>query len=563
MGDPSGNGLFAEGDELLQQQAVTGQLEAQRTTDGEVLAERAPQRVFAHAAPPGQGGASGASAAKSTFAYMPVVATAACRRTWPTSTSDPPAREEIGGQGMPEPVRPHLGHPVPMARRVHHHVTPRWAQGHRLGDGAQEHRAALCPRTATPEDAGHRGADVGRERESIVTTALTVHDQLPGSPIDVVEGQPGDLAGPQPEACQHQQDGVVPPTQLGPLVAARQHSGDGQVVEPAGQTHPFAAGHRRHRLCQGRLHHALQVQEAQERPQRSRQVPRCRPAAAGQLTGAEGTYIRRPDRSSTRGQAWVLAEKQRRRLLPRRHHALDQAPLGHQVVLVVGQQLLDVFDGWAPSTPLAPGDRERVAAFRVFLYARHPTRALFLATSTDVERELMARDAWNRIMDSALPFAVNRGNPRVPEDVFDAEAARFEAGRVRPSDARHAAHAALRTWVRYLVTNDRRFRTRATATGLPAHLTILDPVQARDRGRDIPHPPRSLALRPPLVGAAAHEQRVAAITTPGTVGRRRSRLDIPTREHQARAAQRRRKDDVAVDIEDAQRGLSAVRPGSA
>lgn len=138
--------------------------------------------------------------------------------------------------------------------------------------------------------------------------------------------------------------------------------------------------------------------------------------------------------------------------------------------------VLDAFDGWVPSKPLGPGERERVAAFRVFLYARRPARAMFLTTSDEIERELRGRDSWNRI--EALLFPVNFGNPQISADILDAEAARFLASGVGRSDARHAAHASLRPWVRYLVTNDRRFRKKAAVAGLPAHLTILDPVDA-------------------------------------------------------------------------------------
>lgn len=138
--------------------------------------------------------------------------------------------------------------------------------------------------------------------------------------------------------------------------------------------------------------------------------------------------------------------------------------------------VLDVFDGWVPSNPLAPGDRERVAAFRVFLYARRPRRAMFLTTSEEVERELRTHDSWNRI--EALLFPLNLGNPRLSGEALGTEAARFEAGGVGRADARHAAHASLRPWVRYLVTNDRQFSKRATAAGLPAHLSVLSPVEA-------------------------------------------------------------------------------------
>jgi hypothetical protein len=54
-------------------------------------------------------------------------------------------------------------------------------------------------------------ADVDRERQPVVPGAFAVHHDFARCPVDVIQGQGGDLAGTQSESCQQGQDREVPP----------------------------------------------------------------------------------------------------------------------------------------------------------------------------------------------------------------------------------------------------------------------------------------------------------------------------------------------------------------
>jgi hypothetical protein len=57
-----------------------------------------------------------------------------------------------------------------------------------------------------------------------VPVALAVDLDLAGAPVEIVEGERGHLPGAQPQACQQQQDGEVPPAMAGAPVAATQQA---------------------------------------------------------------------------------------------------------------------------------------------------------------------------------------------------------------------------------------------------------------------------------------------------------------------------------------------------
>ena len=52
-------------------------------------------------------------------------------------------------------------------------------------------------------------ADIGRERERVVRAALPPHLQHAGPPVDIIEFQGDHLAGPQSQAGQQENDGVI------------------------------------------------------------------------------------------------------------------------------------------------------------------------------------------------------------------------------------------------------------------------------------------------------------------------------------------------------------------
>jgi hypothetical protein len=80
---------------------------------------------------------------------------------------------------------------------------------------AEEDTSALGLRPPVAEVVDDRLTDVGRKRHRLVATGLAVHDELTGSPVEVVEHHRRDLSGAQPEAGEEKKDRVVP----SPLVA--------------------------------------------------------------------------------------------------------------------------------------------------------------------------------------------------------------------------------------------------------------------------------------------------------------------------------------------------------
>ena len=87
---------------------------------------------------------------------------------------------------------------------------------------AQEQRSAIGSRTTA--QIGHdRLADIDRQRQGILTAALARAPAAPRPPVEVVEGDRGDLAGPQPEPRQQQQDREIAATdQRAPVTAGQQ-----------------------------------------------------------------------------------------------------------------------------------------------------------------------------------------------------------------------------------------------------------------------------------------------------------------------------------------------------
>jgi hypothetical protein len=62
-------------------------------------------------------------------------------------------------------------------------------------------------------------ADVWRDRHPRSLPPLGVNEHLAGSPVDIIQGEGRDFAGPHAELRQHHENGVVPPTQSGRSVA--------------------------------------------------------------------------------------------------------------------------------------------------------------------------------------------------------------------------------------------------------------------------------------------------------------------------------------------------------
>ena len=83
-----------------------------------------------------------------------------------------------------------------------------------------EHAAACGARgTAAAQVSDDRLADISRQRQPLLATALAAHDELAGPPVEVVEPKRGHLAGPQPEPRQQREDGVIAHADVGVPIA--------------------------------------------------------------------------------------------------------------------------------------------------------------------------------------------------------------------------------------------------------------------------------------------------------------------------------------------------------
>ena len=75
--------------------------------------------------------------------------------------------------------------------------------------GSDEEAPCRAGRAMVAQVAGQGFADIGRERETVVRASLAPHLQHAGPPVDVIEFQGDHFAGPQPQAGQQEDDGMI------------------------------------------------------------------------------------------------------------------------------------------------------------------------------------------------------------------------------------------------------------------------------------------------------------------------------------------------------------------
>ena len=130
--------------------------------------------------------------------------------------------EHLGRRGVPQPVRPDsaAARPgrTPRARptpTVHRFMPSRGAVT-RKNSARHSHRGRRrrYDTSASPTSTGNGN--------TILPAALAAHQQQPAPPVDVIEPQPSDLAGTQPQPRQQQQDRVVTPADQRAPIAAGQ-----------------------------------------------------------------------------------------------------------------------------------------------------------------------------------------------------------------------------------------------------------------------------------------------------------------------------------------------------
>src|SRR5712691_5795387 len=89
-----------------------------------------------------------------------------------------------------------------------------------VGSQCAEKQSATRRLRATITQVGnHSRADVWRDWHPRSLPALGANEHLAGSPVDVIQGEGRDFAGPHAELRQHHENGVVPPPQSGRSVA--------------------------------------------------------------------------------------------------------------------------------------------------------------------------------------------------------------------------------------------------------------------------------------------------------------------------------------------------------
>lgn len=129
---------------------------------------------------------------------------------------------------------------------------------------------------------------------------------------------------------------------------------------------------------------------------------------------------------------------------------------------------------WSPDDDMThPSNRQRIDAVRLVFYGyrgRTPPGSpapWYLVVSTTVRMELERRTASPDLV-SALFAEVNLAADAPSNEALGDASRRLGqlAGITDPEDATHLAHAALRPWVKYLVTSDRQFARRAARLDL-------------------------------------------------------------------------------------------------
>ena len=194
-------------------------------------------------------------------------------------------------------------------------------------------RSSAPAGTAVAQISDDRRADVGGQRQPVAAAALAADRDLAAPPVDVVQAEPGDLPGPQAHPGQHQQDRPVPAPGRGGRVAGVQHRLDLPGLQRPGQPGERVPGRRRHRARQRDGQDAVDVQEAEQGPQRGHDPlgrPRLLPGpvqhecpylAGGQLLQLQAPVVFEcPLLKERAGQADVQGDRRR-----------CQAPLGGQV----------------------------------------------------------------------------------------------------------------------------------------------------------------------------------------------------------------------------------------
>jgi hypothetical protein len=153
-------------------------------------------------------------------------------------------------------------------------------------------RADGVSRAAPGQPAGHRLADVGRQRQAVAAAALAPDGDLALAPVNVAQLQDRDLPGAQAKPRQQHDDRVIPAAGRAAPVAAIDDPGQVCRADRPRQGRQLPARRRRHRAGQRRGDLPVQVEEAQQRPQAGHRCLRRRHAPAAAFAACESGHVR-------------------------------------------------------------------------------------------------------------------------------------------------------------------------------------------------------------------------------------------------------------------------------
>jgi hypothetical protein len=164
---------------------------------------------------------------------------------------------------MTEPMGTHARHAGTLAGPTTDVADQVRSDGPRRRLGDQEH-LAQCGRAPGRSEVGAQSlADFGDEWQTVPTTGLASHYDLPCPPVDVVELEPRHLRRAQTETSDEHQHGEIAGTDgAGAVTGIEQplHLWRGQ---PGRDTRVVPSGHRRDCRGQRELYLAFQIQEPQ------------------------------------------------------------------------------------------------------------------------------------------------------------------------------------------------------------------------------------------------------------------------------------------------------------
>ena len=135
---------------------------------------------------------------------------------------------------------------------------------------AQKHLPLVAVWPGLQDVVPQRISHVLRQRQFRLPPRLAADPDDGPVPVDVVESQPGDIAGPERQPGEQQQGRLVAQPDRRRHVAGRDHALDVVLSDVPGQAPALESGHRRDRVDKFRPAEAVGPEETQVHPERDR-----------------------------------------------------------------------------------------------------------------------------------------------------------------------------------------------------------------------------------------------------------------------------------------------------